>query len=117
MKCFCDDSEATPTATPSPTPGPAPRCWNIKAYDTSWNQLSASQLSGLKAGDRVRFAVSGSPANKIDKAKFKINGVDRPETSSKKPSTDEYYNEYTIPAGTTSFTINAKLHHVTLGWF
>ena len=117
VKCFCDDSEATPTATPSPTPGPAPRCWNIKAYDTSWNQLSASQLSGLKAGDRVRFAVSGSPANKIDKAKFKINGVDRPETSSKKPSTDEYYNEYTIPAGTTSFTINAKLHHVTLGWF
>ena len=113
--CVCG---ATPTPRgPTPTPGETAVCLNIKAYDINWNQLTASQLSSLRVGNIVRFTVSGTPANKINKAKFRINGVDRPETSSKKPGTNEYYDEYTIPAGTTSFTVNAKLHHVTLGWF
>lgn len=105
------------TPTPPPPDEPTAQCLDVKAYDTGWNQLSADQLKALKAGDEVRFTVSGTPANKIDKAKFKINGVDRPETTDKKPGSDEYYDKYTIPAGVTSFTIKAKLHHKTLGWF
>lgn len=112
----CTVATSTPTPPTAP-PGQTPQCLNIKAYDTNWNQLTAAQLSSLKAGDRVRFTVSGTPANKIDKAKFKINGNQKPEVTQKKPGTDEYYDEYTIPAGVTSFTVNAKLHHVTLGWF
>ena len=79
--------------------------------------MTAAQLSSLRVGDIIRFTVSGTPSNKIDKAKFIINGVERGETANKKPGTNEYYDEYVIPAGTTSFTVNAKLHHVTLGWF
>lgn len=107
----------TPTPTPTPTPGLVPQCLNIKAYDTNWIQLTAEDLNKLKAGDKVLFTVAGTPANKIDKARFKVNGTQRPEVTQKKSGTDEYYDEYTIPAGVTSFRVNAQLHHVTVGWF
>ncbi|MFH1863883.1 MAG: hypothetical protein ABIJ85_03185 [bacterium] len=107
-----------PGATPTPTPpGETAQCLNIKAYDTNWGPLLVAHLSTLKPGDKIRFTVSGTPANKIDKARFIINGITRPETTNKAPWPDVFYDEYTIPAGTTSFRINAKLHHVTLGWF
>jgi len=104
------------TPTPTPTP-PSAACTAVKAYDTNWNLLTQTQLSTLKAGDKVRFTISGSPADKIDKAKFTINGVLKPETTNKKPGTNEYYYEYTIPAGVSSFTVTAQIHHLTLGWF
>lgn len=96
---------------------PTPTCQNIKAYDTNWGPITIAQLSTLKPGDKIRFTVSGTPANMIDKARFIINGITRPETTNKAPWPDVFYDEYTIPAETTSFTINAQLHHVTLGWF
>lgn len=110
----------TPTATPtgSPTPTPTvPACSAVKAYDTNWNLLTEVQLSALSAGDIVRFTVSGTPADQIDKARFTINGVLGPEVTTKKPGTDEYYIEYTIPPLVTSFTVTAQIHHLTLGWF
>ncbi len=113
---------ATPTATPtmSPTPTATPiiaACSTVKAYNTDWDLLSGAQLSTLHAGDIVRFTVSGIPADQIDKARFTINGVLKPETINKKPGTNEYYYEYTIPAGVYSFTVTAQIHHLTLGWF
>jgi len=113
--CVCGTSTSTPT--PTPTLGINAVCSAVKAYDINWNLLTGTQLSTLSAGDVVRFTVSGIPANQIDKARFTINGVLKPETANKKPGTNEYYIEYTIPAGVSSFTVTAQIHHATLGWF
>jgi hypothetical protein len=96
------------------------QCLNIKAFDTSWNPLSASQLLTLKVGDAIRFTVAGqATAGTFDKARFTINGTLRPEVTQTRPGSDptEFYDEYTIPPGVTSFTITAEVHHSTLGWF
>lgn len=128
----CDNVHATPTPrppdetptptpiitpTPTPTPGLNAACTSVKAYDATWNLLTSTQLSALTAGDVIGFTVSGTPADQIDKAKFTINGVVGSEITTKKPGTNEYYTEYTIPAGVTSFTVTAQIHHLTLGWF
>ncbi|KKU16846.1 MAG: Chitin-binding lectin 1, partial [Candidatus Woesebacteria bacterium GW2011_GWC2_45_9] len=118
-----------PTSTPQPTPPPpgstptppppppTAQCLNIQAFDTSWNKLSSTDLSNLKPGDKVRFTVAGQASSgNFDKARFKINGVQRPEVTQKKPSSEEYYDEYTIPEGITTFSIGAQIHHTTLGW-
>ena len=114
--CVCGSPTPTPRVTPTPTPGSA-MCMAVKAYDTNWNLLTGAQLSALSAGSVIRFTISGIPADQIDKARFTINGVLGPETINKKPGTNEYYVEYTIPAGVYSFTITAQIHHLTLGWF
>ncbi len=91
-------------------------CLDIKAFDTEWSPITS--LSSLVAGDVVRFTVAGSSSSgSFDKAKFTINGTLRTEVSIKKPGTDEFYDEYTIPEGVTTFTINAELYHSSLGWF
>ncbi|MFZ5932481.1 MAG: hypothetical protein ACOYT7_00105 [Patescibacteria group bacterium] len=110
---------ASRACAPSAPPGEGPtaQCLNVKAYDTSWNPLSPDDLAQLKAGDVVRFAVAGTTTGgSFDKARFKINGVQRPEVTQKKPGTEEFYDEYTIPEGITSFSIGAQIHHATLGW-
>ena len=110
----------TPTWTPAPTPTPAPQppmCSAVKAYDTNWNLLTGVQLSALSAGDTVRFTISGTPADQIDKARFTINGVLGSEITTKKPGTNEYYTEYAVPTGILTFTVTAQVHHLTLGWF
>lgn len=113
-------STSTTTTTTTPTNPPSTAsvsCLNVKAYDTSWNPLTASNLSILKTGDKVRFTVTGTATSgTFDKAKFTINSVAQPETTSKKPSSGEFYTEYTIPSGITSFTISAQIHHTTKGW-
>lgn len=109
----------TPTATPTLPPGcpTAPQCTGVKAYDTGWNLLTSAQLSALTAGDKVRFAASCTPVTDADKAEFTINTVET-EVTTQKPGTGEYYYEYTIPSGVTSFTVSAKLHSISLGiWF
>lgn len=122
----------TPTASPSPTPSPTPipsptptlperiaaQCFEVKAYNPQWVQLSTSDLASLEAGDIVRFTVSGTTSSgTLDKAKFTINGVLRPEVTQKRPGTDEFFDEYTIPVGVTTFTVSAQILHSTLGWF
>ncbi len=116
----------TKTPTPSPThaptatlpPGISAACGDVIAYDLQWNQLSSTQLSQLKSGDKVRYTVAGTTTSgTFDKAKFTVNGTDLPETTNKKPGTDSFYTEYTLPSGTTTFSVTAQVHHSTLGWF
>lgn len=106
----------TPTQTPSPAPGTA-MCVDVKAYTETWTLLTASQLSGLKANNKVNFCVRGSTTQgTFTKAKFTINGAAQAETVTKRPSSDDFCQLYTIPAGTTSFSITAQIFHSTLGW-
>jgi len=88
------------------------QCNNVKVYDKDFNLLTSGQLKSLSAGDQIKVAVSGGASSgSFDKAQFTINGVQRPEVSSKKSGTQEIYDEYTIPDGVTQFTIKAQIHH------
>lgn len=119
----------TPTASPSPTSTPTPTvtptpppigaaCLDVKAYDSQWNQLASSDLSNLKTGDLVRLTVGGTTTSgSFDKARFTVNGVTEAEVTAKRPGTDEFFDEYVIPEGTTSFNVSAQIHHSVLGWF
>ncbi|MBU1066232.1 hypothetical protein KKE60_00315, partial [Patescibacteria group bacterium] len=99
-----DDSETTAS------------CLDISVFDIEWSPIT--NLSSLVAGDVVRFTVAGTTnSGSFDKARFTINGVLRTEVTTKRPSTNEFYDEYTIPEDITTFTINAEIHHTTLGWF
>ena len=116
IKC-AGASTPVPTLTPPPGGGVVAQCLNIRAFDTNWTELTIAQLAQLKAGDKVRFAVGGTASGgSFDKAKFKINGVERPEVTGKRPDSQEYFDEYTLPEGVTTFTINAQIHHSSLGW-
>lgn len=115
---------STPTPTPTTAPpgggggGPTAQCLNIQAFDTNWVQLSGAQLAALRPGDKVRFTVAGQTSSgSFDRARFIINGTTRPEVTGKRPATQEFFDEYTIPDGISTFSINAQLHHSTLGWF
>ncbi|MBL7036348.1 hypothetical protein ISR94_00680 [Candidatus Microgenomates bacterium] len=93
------------------------QCLNIKAYDINWSPLTSTQLSQLTVGDVVRFTAAGqSPNGTFTKARFTINGILRSEVATKKPSTTEFYDEYTIPAGISTFNIAAQVFHDSLGW-
>ncbi|MCK4588313.1 hypothetical protein KAT60_00665 [Candidatus Woesebacteria bacterium] len=126
---FCDTSvscgtEPDPrcygtTPTPTPTDETYASCLEIQAFDTEWNPIA--DLSSLVAGDVIRFTVSGDTnSGSFDKARFRINSPTwRTVVVAKKPGTSNFYDEYTIPEGVTSFTINAQIHHTNLDidWF
>jgi hypothetical protein len=112
----CEDSGSYQPET-TPTPSLSATCNSVMAYDQNWQALSATQLSALKSGDVVRFAVGGtSSGGSFDRARFTINGTQRPEVTTIRPGTSEFYDEYTIPAGSTSFTVSAQIRHTQLGW-
>ncbi len=122
VECKCEVGSAPvvpasePTTRPTLPPGVTASCLNIQAFDAEWNSITT--LSSLVAGDVVRFTVAGNASSgSFDKARFTINGTSRSEVSVKRPGTDEYYDEYTVPEEVTTFTINAEVHHTTLGWF
>lgn len=93
-------------------------CKNIIIYDTEWNQLSTSELSEMKSGDKVIFAVSGSTnQGNIDMAKFTVNKKEHEPTTTIRNETGEFYEEFVIPDGDGRFVVNAQLHHSELGWF
>lgn len=117
-QCVGTAATTSPAPTSPPGGGPSAQCLDVKAYDTNWTQLTVAQLAQLRAGDRIRFTVAGTSVGggSIDRARFRINGVQRPEVTQKKPGTEEYYDEYIIPSGTATFTIHAQIHHTTLGW-
>jgi hypothetical protein len=106
----------TPTPTPTETYA---SCLEIQVFDTEWDPIV--DLSSLIAGDVVRFTVSGETnSGSFDKARFRINSPTwRTVVVAKKPGTDNFYDEYTIPEGVTSFTINVQLHHTSsdIDWF
>ena len=111
----CPTEENCICETPAPVTA---KCSVVKAYNTSWNPLSLTQLNELNPGTKVRFAVSGeSGSGTFDKARFSVNNVSLGETTLKKPGSDEFYTEYTIPTNTASFTVEAEIHHSILGWF
>jgi len=119
--CKAADHGLLPCGTPTPTPTTAISCQCnfIKAYSPTWQLLNSSDLSALKPGDKIRLAASGTASSgSIDKARFKINNGSWQETATKKSGSNEFYIEYTIPSGVTSFTIEAQVHHNMLGqWF
>lgn len=104
-------------ATATPTISISASCNTVIAYDKDWKQLNSQQLSQLKPGDVVRFSVGGTTSSgSFDKARFTINGVQRPETTKLRPNTSEFYDEYTIPSDVTIFEVKAQIHHSQLGW-
>ena len=92
-------------------------CSNIKAYTESWVLIPQSNLSGLSVGDKINLCVTGtSTGGSFDMARFKVNGVTLPDTTTKRPGSSDYCYLYTIPTGTTTFNIVGQIHHTSLGW-
>jgi hypothetical protein len=108
----CTDEGLYGTQTTSAAPlTTLAQCTGIQAFSTTWQALTPTQLSALLPGQRVRFTVSSMPDGSVDMAKFIINGVEQEEVSTKRPGTNDFYDEYVIPTGTTSFKIEAMVHH------
>jgi hypothetical protein len=117
--------EETPTTVPEPpqatptTPPCKPKatCSQVRTYDDQWNLIT--DLSSVSANNTIYFSVSGTTnTGTIQKARFSVNDVSIGETTNKKPGTiDEFYIDYTIPEGTTSFSMKAELYHSEFGWF
>ncbi len=112
-------STATATATStSSTPPITAQCLDIKVYNTDWIRIPASDFDEIKPGDTIRVAVEGNATGgSITKAKFKINGTQRAEVTGKKPGANEFFDEYKIPLGSVSLSVEAQVFHSTLGWF
>ncbi len=111
-------STVTITSTPLPTLAPdiVAKCLNVKSYDEDGNLLSATDLSNLKVGSKVVFAVAGQAnSGTFSKARFSVNGVSIGETTNTN-SNGEYYLEYTIPSGVSTFMVKGEVNHSTLGW-
>jgi len=111
-----------PTCVDDPTcktiPSTSAQCLYIKVYDEDWNTIPAAELTHLAVGAIIKFAVKGTTINgSLDKARFTINGNPSGDIVNKKPGTEEFYVEYTIPEDLSNFTVKAELHHTTLGWF
>ncbi|HEX6976935.1 MAG TPA: hypothetical protein VF185_01065 [Patescibacteria group bacterium] len=117
-----NSSGANPTAAEVQQacgPTPTATCTGIQIYDTNWNPLTTTQLSALKPGDKIRFTLTGTTTSGVfDKARFTINGTLQPEVATKRPSSADFYEEYTIPTNITNFTVSGQLHHQVLNqWF
>lgn len=114
----CVPMATTPPGGGNPTPpGTTAICQNIKAYSPEWVMLLPNNLSTLQAGDQVNFCATGAATTgSFNKARFTINGVLQAETSTVRPGGNDFCQLYTVPAGTTSFTIGAEVNHTTLGW-
>lgn len=124
----CSNEDCVPNATHTNPPGsnppattppttPTAQCQNIKAYSSTWTLLTDAQLSALTPSTVVNFCVLGSASEgTFDSAKFTINTVTQAETTTKRPTTNDFCQSYAIPAGVTSFNITAQIHHATLGW-
>lgn len=113
--CKPDDSCGGDEGTPPPK-GTA-ECKNIKAYSTDWKLIADADLPKLKAGDKVNFCVKGSATvGSFDKARFMINGNLKPITTTKRPGSEDFCQDFTIPANKNSFNVKAMIHHVTLNW-
>ena len=122
IKLDCSPSTSPPSSVPTPTPTPtptpqAPSCISVKAYDDSWTVLSSTQLSTLTTGDVVNFCVNGSAAaGTLDKAQFIINTTLKPETVTKRPSSSDFCQPYTILSTDTMINVKAKVHHSSGVW-
>lgn len=122
MECGCggnqdETSSDNPTTPPTTPPTISAQCQNIKAYSSTWTLLTDAQLSTLTPSTVVNFCVLGTASEgTFDRAKFTINTVAQAETTTKRPTTNDFCQSYAIPAGVTSFNLTAQIHHATLGW-
>ena len=116
--CGCGGNDTPPDDNPTPTsPAITAVCQNVKAYTTSWVLLTSAQLSQVDPGDSGYFCVTGvATGESFDKARFTINGVLQPETTTVRPGSTDFCQLYTIPTGVTTFNVTAQINHVTLGW-
>ena len=104
-------------ATSEPTPIVSASCQDIKIFDEEWNPISADGLKALSPGDVIRITVVGlATSGSFDMARFTINGTLRPEVTQKRPGTEEFFDEYTIPVGVSTFNIKAEIHHSSNIW-
>lgn len=114
---WCENN-APPNITPGPVDQITAECSEVKAYNASWKPLTTEELNDLPSGSKIRFTVYGeSSSGTLDKARFSVNSVSIGETTLKRPGTDEFYIEYTLPENLTNFTVNAQIYHSELGWF
>jgi len=74
-----------------------------------------AKMVDLKSGDMVRFAVKGTTnSGSFTAARFIINT--QTASATKRGAADEFYYDYTIPEGETSFTVKAQIQHSTGVW-
>lgn len=114
----------TPSPSPSPTPTTAAACVAVKPYSSTWVALTNTTVSELKTGDVVNFCVSGASGTigtsgsfgTFDKAQFKIGTTVEPETTTKRPSSEDFCQTYTILPTDTNVTVLAKIHNTPIGW-
>lgn len=95
------------------------QCTGIRTVKADGTAIATNALSSLKTGDVVRFVASyTTTSGAFDKARFTINGALQPEVITKTTDTNEFYYEYTIPAGVTTFSVKAEVHHAgTNKWY
>jgi len=116
--CHVAETPVTSVCSPSEGEPSVVFCQNIKVYDFSWTELTASDLKALKPGDRVYLTVTGMPETEnFDKARFSVNdgawievGTDHIHTG----TTTEFFYLYTIPSNNSTFKVEAEVHSVTL---
>ncbi len=94
-------SETIPTITTTQAPA-AGQCLLIKVYKDN----AVVQPATLHAGDNVVFAVNGSNASR---ARIRVNGAAYTESGTKNNS-GEYTFPFTLPTGTTNFTVEAEVY-------
>lgn len=122
---WASKSASTPcTTTSTPPDGEPPgltaQCIEVLAFNESGTKLTATELALLNEGDTIVLAVRGNTSKgQITKARFRINGTQRPEVVTKQNIGGvEYFADiYTIPSGVTQFSIGGQIFHSTAGWF
>lgn len=92
-------------------------CGNAKTYSANWTLLTDPQLASLAPNTVVNFCATGSTSTgSFDKAQFTINGIQQPETTTKRPGSNDFCQSYTIKVSDTTMNVTAKIHHTTFGW-
>lgn len=96
----------------------APYCAMVNVYDTTWASITSTSL---KPGETYRFSVKGSPDGSMVKARFiftlSSGAVETKEgITTKKPDTNEYYVEYTVPENTKTLDVKAWVNDGTT-WY
>lgn len=122
--CVPGGTSSTPPKTTPPQPSSTPitpvaQCLSTKIYSPGWTLVSATTFSTFKAGDQVYFCTTGttnSTTGSFDKARFTINGKLMPETTLKRPGSNDFCYLYTIPSALYNFTVQGEIHHTVLGW-
>ena len=110
----CVSGPSAPTSSPPNNPT-APSCVAVTAYTPTWTALTSAQLSALTTGAQINFCVSGSNGT-FDQADFKINSTVEAATTTKRPSSSDFCQLYTIQASDTTISVSAKIHDTTKGW-